>query len=61
MEEVPERRNEKDLPVLRVFLVPLMAHLKYDYITASTQGGNLSLQFWEQYVTLSEEQRRNFL
>ena len=61
MEEVQERRNEQDLPVLPVLPVLPMAHLNSDYVMASAQGGNLLLQSMEQYVTLSEEQRRRFL
>ena len=60
MEEDQERRNEQDLPVLPVLPVLPMAHLNSDYVMASAQGGNYSLQSMEEYVMLSEEQRRRF-
>ena len=61
MEEDQERRNEQDLPLLAGPPMLPMAKLNSDYVMASAQGGNLSLQSMEQYFKLSEEQRRRSL
>ena len=50
-------KNPISLPV---HPVPPVAPLNPDSIMASAQGGSFSLQSAEQYVTLSEEQRKLF-
>ena len=60
MEEAQVGNNGQDPPVLPVHPVPLVAPLSPDSIMASAQGGSFLLQSAEQYVTLSEEQRKMF-
>ena len=60
IEEEQERNMEQDLPGVPVLPVLLVAHLNSDYVMASAQGGNLSLQSMEHYFKFSQEQRRRF-